>query len=75
MREKSKHRHQPRVVGATFDPATQTSRVYRRCRCGARDEVEVLGNWWVKPAWERETEEGSDASGVHDLSASAAARD
>ena len=56
-----KHRHRAQVTGATYNPETRTSRVFRRCRCGVTDEGEVWGNWWVKPLWERarEKREGS----------------
>lgn len=47
------HRHRAHVTGATFDPQTGTSTVFRRCRCGATDTLTVSGHWPVLPRYAR----------------------
>ena len=59
------HRHLGQVTGATYNPVTGTSLVFRRCRCGERDSLEVMGKWYVGKragevwgVWERDTRGG-----------------
>lgn len=52
-----KHRHVGVVTGATYDAGTGMSQVFRRCRCGARDTLQVKGTWWVRPVRERGPDE------------------
>ena len=60
------HRHRGQVTGATYNPGTGTSLVFRRCRCGERESLEVMGKWDVGEragevwgVWERDTRGGS----------------
>ena len=42
------HRHRAQVVGVRYDQRRGISWVKRRCRCGEKDVLEVLGKWCVR---------------------------